>query len=265
MKLNRFFSLNRFARLLKYDLLINQRLYLLGILGMGIIAYGFIWFFMYMGRSGFNSYEDYFPVLIMYFMGLLVLVGTAFPALNNSVLRGNYFLLPASIFEKFLVQFVIRVVLVTFIGMGLFWVGAHLAKASMVPNPLRNYDPSIIPDFSYANLFEELPSFRDRLAVILSGLSCFSIAFAGATFFNRFALVKTLIVVAITIGLLIVFFVLLSHLFYPDVVSGFDIFVREYRLTDDLINIQLYFYMLAYSTWLFFLPLAYMKLKEKEI
>lgn len=255
----------RFVRLFKHDLLLNQKTYLFALVGLSIAIYAFTYFIMFANRGGFNRAEDYIPLILFYLMGIGVFIGTAFPALNNQIKMSNYLLAPGSIFEKYLVQFVIRVVLFIPVALLLFWLGTHLAKVSMIPDPRNGFDPSRIQDFHFRDLFKDVPTFRDKLIIILSIFSFATVLFAGSAWFNRFALVKTLIVSGIMIGAVLLSFVLFSHLFYPDMVYGFDIHIRNYKVTEDLENVQLFFYLIGGLSWLFFLSLAYFKLKEKEV
>ena len=265
MKQNKYFSPGRFARLFRNDLLINQKAYSFAIAGLCIAIYVFSYFVMMVNRRGFNQPNDYIPIILIFLMAIGVIIGTSFPALNNQIKTSNYLLAPGSIFEKYMVQFVIRIVLFIPIALGIFWIGTHLAKASMVPDPSINFDPSSIPNFHFGDLFKEVPTFRDKLVIIVSIFSFATVLFAGAAFFNRFALVKTLIVSGITFGAVLLSFVMFSHIFYPSQTHGFEMELKTYQITKDLKNSQLFIYLIGGLSWLFFLPLAYFKLKEKEV
>lgn len=265
MKQNRYFNLGRFARLFKHDVLLNNKTYLFAVTGLGIAIYAFIFLIMYLNRRGFNSTQAYIPLFLLYLMGMGVIIGTSFPAFNNQIRTSNYLLAPGSTFEKFLIQFIIRIVLFIPLSLGLFWIGANLAKASLVPDLRIGFDPSKIPAFTYGDIFEDVSKLRDKVVIIISVFSTASILLAGSAYFNRFALVKTLITIAVGIGAVVLSFVLFSHIFYPEVTSGFDIHVPSYKIAEDMETVQLFFYLLGSLSWLFFLPLAYFKLKEKEV
>lgn len=199
-------------------------------------------------------------------LGIGAFVGTAFPALTDQIKKSTYLLLPGSILEKFMVQFIIRIVIFIPLALFLFWVVTHLAKASLVPIPLFGFYPDTqIDDFHFWNLFNEHINNRDRLIISLSFFSITSFLFAGSAYFKRFALVKTLIVLGSLIGAVCLLFVLLSHIFFPGVTYGFDIEIPLYNVWKDMVNIQLYLYLVGGISWLFFLPLSYFKLKEKEV
>lgn len=264
MKQNKYFSTGRFARLFRNDLLINQKIYLFAAIGLGLGIYAFTYFIMATNRLGFNRQEDYIPLLIFYTMGIGVLIGTSFPAFTNQIKTGNYLMAPGSNLEKFLVQFAIRIVILIPLVMLLFWLGTRLAKASIISDPAIGFDASAIPDFHFEGLFHQLKSI-DKLALYGTFISVISILFCGSVFFKRFALIKTLILTALMVGAVILTFVLFSHLFYPAETHGFDIELKTYKITENLFNVQLAAYLLGGLSWLFFLPLAYFKLKEKEV
>ena len=67
------------------------------------------------------------------------------------------------------------------------------------------------------------------------------------------------------IGVVLLLFVMFSHIFYPNQTHGFDIALKTYRIAKNLNNAQLFVYLIGGLSWLFFLPLAYFKLKEKEV
>jgi hypothetical protein len=266
MNKNKYFNTGRFARLLRNDLLINQKTYLFTLAGFGLAVYSFTYLVMRGAVNGsFARAEDYLPLIFIYLMALGVVIGNAFPFLTNTVKTSNYLLAPGSTFEKYLVQFTIRIALFIPLALIIFWVGIHLAKASLTPNLSTYFDPSKITDFSFSDLFEQVPKFRDKLMIVLSIFSVTSVLFAGSVYFNRFALVKTLIVAGMTIGAVVLSFVLFSHIFYPAENHGFSVELKPYKITDDLYNTQLAVYLLGGLSWIFFLVLGYFKLKEKEV
>ncbi len=265
MKQNKYFNPGRFARLFRNDLLINQKSYLFALAGISIALYLFTYFVMRSNNGSFHRTEDYFPIIIMYMMAIGVAIGTSFPALKDQIKTSNYLLAPGSTFEKFMVQFIVRIFIFIPLALFLFWVIMHLTKATMLPNPERGFDPSQIVNFRFSDLFKHIPTFRDKFVIVVSIFSLASLLFAGSAYFNRFALVKTAIVVAIVVFLVILAFVGFSHIFFPAETHGFRIELKTYKITKDIFNVQLAAYLLGCFSWIFFLALAYFKLKEKEV
>ncbi|MGQ8338121.1 hypothetical protein ACUNWD_16335 [Sunxiuqinia sp. A32] len=265
MNQNKYFNPGRFARLFKHDLLINQKIYFFAIAGIGIAIYLLSYFIMLQNRGGFLTTDSYVPLMLFYMMGLGALIGNSFPALKNQIKTSSYLLYPGSTFEKFMVQFVIRIVLLIPIAFGLFWIGTHLAKATMFLVHQPGTDPNNIIDFNYSYLLEDVPTLLDKTFVVFSIFSFATVLFAGAVWFKRFSLVKTLIITGLMFGVYLLTFVFFSHIFFSDKVVGFDIYINQYKVAKDLHNIQVLLYSVGVLSWLFLLPLAYFKLKEKEV
>ena len=260
MNQNKYFAPGCFARLLRNDWLINQKTYLFTLAGLGIALYALMYFSMITTKHvGVNQYTGF---IVFYLMCVGVIVGTAFPSLTNQIKASNYLLAPGSTLEKYLVQFVTRIVIFIPIALLIFWISAHLAKASLVPDPKTGFDPKVsIADFS----FKSLLYYKDIAPILLGIFSIYSLLFAGSVYFKRFALPKTLILFAILVCTVSLVFVIFSHLFFPASTIGFDIVLPIYRIASDTENIKLFFYIMFSCSWLFFLPLAYFKLKEKEV
>jgi len=207
-------------------------------------------------------------------LGIDVYVGTAFPALSNRNKTTSYLLTPGSTFEKFMVQLMIRIVILIPTALVIFWLAVYLAKASLVANTTIDFNAAIqITDFHFNELFEN--NKQQNQIIFLCIFSFGTFLFAGASYFKRYALAKTLITLAIGIGLVFLLFVLLSHIFFPNVTHGFEnrllshlLIVQESgspKMVENPYNMKLFWYAIGHFSWLFFLPLAYFKLKEKEV
>lgn len=266
MKQNNYFSLKRFIRLLQNDFLLNRKIYLFSVIGLGIAIYAITYILFINSSNSSFRHQDYIPLLLIYLMVVGVFIGTSFPALTDQIKKTNYLLAPGSLFEKYMVQFVTRIVIFIPLALSIFWIGVHLAKTTVILFPIWNTNYSGIEDYHFFDLFRN-QNLRmvDIMAIFLSIFSMASLLFAGCTYFNRFALVKTLIVTTVTVFTIICSMVLFSHLFYPAETNGFDIRLKTYKIGYDLYNTQLAIYLLGGLSWLFFLPLTYFKLKEKEV
>lgn len=265
MKQNKYFNPGRFARLFRNDLLINQKSYLFTLAGLLIAVYIFSLLGMRRNNPSYVQNALYLPNFMFYILGIGALLSTSFPALKDQIKTSTYLLLPGSTFEKYMVQFVLRFVIFIPVALAIFWIGTHLAKASLFSNPESGFDPSRIPDFHFSDLFKQISTFRNKFVIIVSVFSFASLLFAGSAYFNRFALVKTAIIIAIVFGLVILSLVFFSHLFFPAETHGFDIELKAYKITEDLYNTQLAAYLMGCFSWIFFLVLGYFKLKEKEV
>jgi len=131
----------------------------------------------------------------------------------------------------------------------------------------RRFDPAKIADYHFNDLFQYLHKFRDRLIIVLSIFSTASVLFAGSVYFKRFALVKTLIVFGFAFGISSLLFIVFSRIFSTGQTSnpGYDVHLHTYEVMKDMNNVELAAYLLGGLSWIFFLALAYFKLKEKEV
>lgn len=119
-KENEFFSLSRFVQLLTYDFN-NNRIYYITTIPVAMLIMGlFFWsVFPDFPKPDYPLYsspdwksKNYIPLLILgYIVFGVFIVGKSFPWLRNSGSVTSYLTLPASIFEKYMVQWVIRVFL----------------------------------------------------------------------------------------------------------------------------------------------------------
>jgi hypothetical protein len=184
------------------------------------------------------------------------------------VKTGNYLLLPASTFEKVLTQFLINIVLGSILFVLLFYLDIHLARWTMQLKESVQSGSVVIEEFQVSMLYKGVGAtntFWGKLFFVMFIFSTGTFLFSVRLFFQRFALVKSIIC---GIGLLFFAFCLLvlySHLFYPEKVEGFNLSLNDYEVCIGVTNYQMFVYTIFYFAWLFCLPLAYFKLKEKQL
>lgn len=283
MKSNKFFSLNRFYLLLRNDMFLNYKKYLLTIAGAFVIGFIFLYILMpkieLLGENYLlfdrSKYENAFIICLM---GLGAFVGSAFSELSSKSKTSNYLLMPASTFEKFLGQFVIRIILGTTIFLFIFWVDAHLARIvalSQIEGP--NHEPpsanasKCISAFHYSMFLvkDEYPvltnwKFVDGMAFILSIFSIGMYMFSVKIFFKKMGLVKTIISLVVISYFIFGSMMLLLRIFYP---GAIDVSFNNimYVLANGYNNMSIWMFSLVYCASLFLIPLGYFKLKEKEV
>lgn len=264
METNQFFSLKRFYLLLRNDLLINYKTYLFTLIGAFIV--GFVIFYMSMPKqypaSTFDN-NDYMQISAICLLGLGVFIGLSFPEMNNKIKATNYLLLPASTFEKFLVQFTLRFVGGILLFILILWIDAHLARWSIL-NTHKGLDTTIIEEVNIRDMFKGA-KLRTILPLIFAILSLGTYLFSIRLFFKKNALVKTVISFGLVLYCMFCLMVVFSHLFYPQT-TGFNVELKEYELTTlPFRNVELWFYSIMYLSGLFLIPLGYFKLKEKQV
>lgn len=261
------FNIKRFYNALRYDLSINAKTYGLFLLSFLLGLLLFDLFFILERASKFTS-TNYTPLFYLTFIiGIVVVVGTSFPQLRNKKSTINYLTFPISTFEKFLLQFGIRIFAFMILFIPLFWLEFKLADIIYNLFEWRNYVK--IDSFTLFEpiLFDKRLEPLDIFTIIASLFSLAAFLFAGTTYFKKKAFPKTIFSFALFGLFVFLLFVLNTSIFYIDRFSLKDkiVYFNDYKISENLWNIQLFFYAIGIASSLFLLPLAYFKLKEKEI
>lgn len=284
MNSNKFFSFNRFYLLLRNDILLNHKKYLLTIAGAFILGFVILYMDMpsYIGQGDLGYAHNpalYSQVFNFCLIGLLAFIGSAFSDLSTKVKTSNYLLLPASTFEKFLSQFVIYVLAGTATFLIVFWVDAHMARFFALSNLKATNNELLGPDkgkyieaFNYSILLvkSHYPvkinyNWFDGLSLIFGLFSIGMYFFTVKIFFKKLGLIKTAISLIAVVYLGVVIMTLLSHIFYPET-KGFSISNEmDYRLPNGYLNMDIWIYVSGLVASLFIIPFGYFKLKEKQV
>ena len=280
MNLQKHFSPKRFYKCLKYDLVLNGKIYLFSIIGLMVVLMiinlinlnSFNNFYSNnFNRNNFNiDFENYFfrsyyaPLFIFFIIfGTILSAGTSFPALRSSNNSINYLLLPASTLEKFLVQFFIRILAFVLLFIPIYWL---IFKFSYNFYGLFGTVLESVKSYSLLSPFQGEIEGIDFYLIIVSVIISSLFAFVGATYFKKYALFKSIFTFALTAVFLFLLMVLLSHLFFDHTTKEFfEIKLRSYSVYENIKNLQLYFAVLFTATSLILFMLAYFKLKEREI
>lgn len=268
MESTRFFSLSRFTLLMRNDFLLNYKKYLLTIAGAFILGYIILLIQMPM-RDISPDFTDkqYVPLFTICLFGLGAFIGMSFPAFNSKTDTITYLLMPSSTFEKFMSQFLIRIVAGTILFFLIFWIDAHLARTTAL-FVLRKFEhiPQIA-SFEFAIIYRSiymnnnvLMMFGTIFILVSTGVYIFSVRI----FFNKMPVVKIVISIVSLVFITAMFMILLSHIFYPETI-GMQLSIPEHKVVANHSNVEIWLCSLFYCSWLFFLPLGYFKLKEKQL
>lgn len=268
MESNSFFSLQRFFLLMRNDLLLNYKKYLLTIVGALIVGYVILYFQMPTKEHSMDfSDKRYLPIFMTFIFALGAFVGMSFPALNSKSTTISYLLMPSSSFEKFLSQFLIRIVAGTALFLAIFWIDAYLARetALLVLRKFENIPQ--IDSFSYHTLINNFGNNGDVIArnvVIFLFLSIGIYLFSVRIYFRKVAMIKSALSLSFSIFLIIILLYIFSSIFYPET-KGMDFHLNEYKVYLKYSNFDIWLFTMFSLPWLFFLPLGYFKLKEKQV
>lgn len=267
MESNSFFSFSRFYLLLRNDMLLNYKKYLFTILGALIVGY-IILYVQMPTREYSPDFEAwvYGQIFVICLIGLGAFFGMSFPALGSKTSTISYLLIPSSTFEKFLSQFLIRIVVGTALFFVIFWIDAYLARATALISLSRIENAPQIKLFEFADIFISLKKEQPLIAgaLVTFFVSAGMFLFSVRIFFKKLAMVKTAIALAALILSVAFLVITFSHIFYPGT-DGIDFRIDTYKLYKEYDNRDIWMFAMFYFSWLFFLPLGYFKLKEKEV
>lgn len=276
---NTFFSFKRFWLLLRNDIIINYKKYLWMISGAFFAIFVVLFWNMpkhqvqtiiedASGRRlvysfGMDSYKQYFSYLML---GLAVFIGLAFSQFENKVNSSNYLHIPASNFEKYSSQFLIRVVIGISLFILIFWIDANFARFSAL-SVFEGDSSFAIAPLHLSSIIKLNPTMIDLLLIQ------FFLLIAVFIFSTRLLFKKSAILKIMLIGPFILFGVLFlmvgfSHLFFPIKTHGFKIYSKlsfqPFQLAD-IDNIHIWMISTLSVLILLLMPLGYYKLKEKQL
>jgi len=235
------FNIQRFLKYSNYQIYMQSRLLVYVLAGSWATLLLLI-LFLFASNHGWAA-EDW-PDLFFStgIFAAIIYSGTAFPDLRKKETFIQFLMLPASIFEKFLYEFILRIILFIVIYPVIFYLAAKLA-IFIFPKKVGDISPNFFYD-------------SKTLVVILSFYFFLSaIFFAGASFVRKSPLLKTMIAGALFQLLGVSYIILMEHF---GIARGIDRFItvtaeRAIILTSGF---------LLFSGLIAFI-FAYFKIKEK--
>ena len=193
MSINNTFQFKRFMLLYRQQMLQNSRLLIFGTIGYcGVIL---IILTLATFENQFRTLDPqiFFPIMAFLSISFGVLYnGYAFPALRNKESTISYMTLPASTLEKFLLEFINRIMLSILVLPILYWIMYNTSGYFMsLVLPLVDYE-----FVGVTVLKGELGNMVDKPKVIAVFVSIYILfmvlPFTGASFFSKQPLIKTL-------------------------------------------------------------------------
>jgi hypothetical protein len=199
---NNTFSWKRFQLLFKQHFIHNaQFLWLAAVAYVGVI---FIVLSIVQVGNDFKSHnlESFQGFMIAFFIVFAMLyVGHSFPAFRSKESTIPYLMIPASSFEKFLFEFVIRIILILVTLPLLYWITFNVHGYFFAIFTEENFQ-SIGLQY-LVRLDDDAPeNYLFIIYSIITGgvLLALSVAFAGSAMFDKQPLVKSLFSVAVIIA-----------------------------------------------------------------
>lgn len=193
--------------LLRSSLLINKRLILISLAGVaGTLFILLLLLQMMDGYRDWAQQEFLVTFLVLFCLLGAVYTSLSFPAFRSGVRSVNYLMLPASTLEKFIFEFVTRIAAFIVIMPILFWLVANI-EARIV----YHFKPML--GAQYFSFREGINDFINSDMQIgwafLLALQCFFLVFtstfAGAAYFTRSPLIKTLFTFSLITGLYLLY------------------------------------------------------------
>lgn len=260
MQTNNLFTFQRFAMLCKQSLIINKKLIAISLSGFtGIL---FIALIVLQSAASFENWEnhDYMVTFVFLFFQLgIIYSGLSFPAFRSKEKCMAYLMLPATASEKFVFEFLSRIVLYILLMPLLFWIIANLEGAVVhyfIPE-MTNYT------FSFIGLNKTHIENEGWIsyAIVQGMLFVFISCFTGASHFTKSPLVKTLFTFPVLIagfGLFIFLLIKGLNLEGIHVENNRMFFIKNER--DGMVFLAILATMINLSL----LAIAWFRLKEKE-
>ncbi len=258
------FSLARISLLIKNDLLLNYKQYLLLIAGSAIVL------FFYTVNNMSNRWSeapfearDYRSLFILAVFFFGIFFGSSFPSFSERNTTRTYLLLPASNLEKLLSQFLLRGILGFIVFFLIFYLTMFFARTTALNMEIVIKNNISIDTFSFLDIFNFEKTIDHILIAVISMFSGVMYLFTIRLFFKRYAAIKAIVAgVAIIFSINLVM-ILFTHIFFPET-NGFNSYIPNYKVIYTLSNMDLFIGWIGLLIGLVSFPLAYYKLKEKQ-
>lgn len=207
-----------------------------------------------------NSFQGFLVGFFAIF-GILY-VGHSFPAFRSKESAINYLMVPASVLEKFLFEFISRIGIIFLMLPFLYWIAFHIQGYFFTIFTDKVFEPIGLGYLVKIDIPDAKYQFTIYTIAIAGALLAFVLALTGAAIFDKQPLVKTLFSLAI----IILFYFGYSYI----VIVHFG--VKNYNPPDSMWLIPMdelrilqwvsVAIMVAIAVMLF---VCYRKLKEKEV
>lgn len=269
---------NRLGNLFRYEFAMHRKLYLMGVPGVFLMTALLFLLIFYSNRYAPNWQQEDYALLYYAEMFFLTIfgVGYSFVELRGKSSAEGYLTLPGSLTEKYLIQFLTRVLLFPIIFTVLFLLGVEVSKIlfHLGSMTLDGKPPTLVID--NLDVIKMLPFFYSWNLPILYymifgiGVLIVSLMFAGGIIFGKGnSLFMPLSIIGF--GLLVV----LTGLFLSWALMGIPhegsgLFSNHINLEHPQIlgETPLLVFVSTVLIWLavpLFFWVAYLKLKEREV
>lgn len=202
MQTNNLFSFQRFMMLCKQSLIINKKTILLTLAGFSGILFMILALSHYLHPDTWNNIDYVKNLIFLFFLLGIIYSGLSFPAFRSKEKSMTYLMLPASSSEKFVFEFLSRIIVFVILMPLLFWTVANLEGAVMhfyVPE-LKHYGFSFGETWSAIKEIESKFGAWATYAIIQGGLFAIIVPFTGAAHFSKSPLLKSMFTFSILVA-----------------------------------------------------------------
>ncbi len=259
---NNIFSGKRFQLLLKQHFIHNTQFLLLATgayVGVIFIVLTLAQIGNDLKPHGLSHFQELMSVFVALFS--ILYVGHSFPAFRSKESTISYLMIPASVLEKFIFEFVSRIGFILLTLPLLFWLTFNLQGYFFAIFTDHTFEPVGLQHTVKLDAPEDYQYLIYAL-IIGGGLFALSLAFTGAAMFTKQPLVRSLFAVA----LVVMFFGGYSYLVIE------HLGLEKYNPPDTMVLLPMHegpaliFFTLAlYVASAVMLFVAYLKLKEREV
>lgn len=265
MKSNNLFSLRRFMLLFKQSFMVNKKL--IGISLAGLTGIIFISLVLFQSVSKFQIWNPgrSMATFQLFFFSLgIVYSSLSFPSFRSKEKTMFYLMLPASNFEKFIFEFLTRIIAFILFMPFIFWMTANIEGAIVhrfIPESIGFYYrfpfETFLKTFNHKDTLEGWHKFSN----IQTGLFVFVAAFAGASYFSKSPLMKTIFMFLIIFG----GFSLFTYLLYKGLnLNENNLSIERIPFIKSRDQGAVFTALLITTVNLALLSIAWFSLKEKE-
>ncbi len=261
--MNQHFSLKRFTNLYRLWWFRNYKMSLIymGALS-GVAMFVTVWFVWTMTNEfqNFNGWKpkEYLPFYTFIFIALGVFyTGFSFPGFRSKEKTFEYLLLPSTTLEKFLFEWLNRV-----LGYLIFFPILFFILTNIATNGLSLFYPEFNdPTVDLFWLFRQVDNWEFGL-IILVGITLLNIPFMGASHFQAKPLIKTLFLFFVIVAIYVSYvfgLVKLLNLESYDIKDDCVLFICS---KEQMVRCIMFMGLLVNSI---VMTISYLKLKEKEV
>jgi len=261
--MNQIFSPSRFIKYAVYQNRMRGKILLLTVAG-AFVALMLFMFIILVENSSLINNEWNNTFFLTGVIAAILYIGNSFPYFRKKDTTISNIMLPASVFEKFVYEYFVRVVLFTLFYPLFFYVTLYLTDKIthfIFPN-------NIATSFNFDFLFIKSSRESDYLLFYYVAPAFYilasSILMAGTVVVRKFPLIKTLVAVGLLTLSVIGYFFLISEKMY--LINGIRYYVQKYYSwmeSNESAFITLLIFIIF--TTITTLAYTYFKLKEKEV